>query len=93
VIRDEVSHVWHVSSLINGHMELLACEHCGGMDPFCQSFAVGSTVRYSNPTNERESAARFEVVEPRGPRVLIRLICELPIAPTEVVAVGDVVSV
>lgn len=56
-------------------------------------FLVGETVMYTRPVNADEAAARFEVVETRGERVLIRLRCNLPIPPVEAVAVSDVVRV
>lgn len=46
-------------------------------------FAVGSLVRYIDPLDESEEQARFKVVELRGPRVLIELVCDMAIKPTE----------
>ena len=51
---------------------------------------VGDLVKYSRPFDAREAKARFVIVEPRGDRVLIRLLCDLPIPPTEVVPVGEI---
>jgi len=49
-----------------------------------------ATVKLVNPVNEDERAARYELVELRGNRVLIRLICDMRIRPTEVVAIGEI---
>ena len=54
------------------------------------SLAVGDGVRLRQPLDEREAAARFDVVEVRGELVLIRLRCNLPIPPMEAVTVADV---
>jgi hypothetical protein len=55
---------------------------------------LGDTVRLAaDRCAAAEAAARFVVVDLRGPRVLIRLVCDLPIAPTECVLVSDVVRV
>lgn len=53
------------------------------------TIANGDVVELSNPVDERERAARYVVEELRGDRVLIRLICDLPIPPTEVVALNE----
>ena len=50
----------------------------------------GDVVEFSEPLDAAEVAARYTVVELRGPRVLIRYHCDLPIPPTEAVAVEDV---
>ena len=52
--------------------------------------APGDTVRLVAPADADEAAARFDVVELRGDRVLIRLRCDLPIPPTEAVMLADV---
>jgi hypothetical protein len=46
--------------------------------------AVGNIVKLRPEWCERgEESGRYVVVELRGPRVLIRYICDLPIPPTE----------
>lgn len=56
-------------------------------------FEPGDVVKYREPMDEREAAARFTVVEPRGPRVLIRFHCDMAIKPTENVLVTDIEKV
>ena len=51
---------------------------------------AGDVVRLSQPVDDAERDARYDVVELRGPRVLIRLRCGLPIPPMEAVSVEDV---
>lgn len=53
----------------------------------------GDTVKYSRPLNEGEAALRFVVVglpEAGKPRVDIRLVCDLRIAPIETVNTDEV---
>jgi hypothetical protein len=49
-------------------------------------------VRYSRPGPGEENI-RFQLVEDNGDRVLIELICDLPIPPRECVASDEVVLV
>jgi hypothetical protein len=51
---------------------------------------AGDTVKFTRPQDAREAAARFKLVEDRGDRVLIELICNLPIRPTECVATVEI---
>lgn len=51
---------------------------------------VGDVVRLQRPADADEAAARFDVIELRGDRVLIRLKCNLPLPPMEAVMLGDV---
>lgn len=52
-----------------------------------------SVVRYAKPVDAVEAALRFRVLELRGDRVLLELIGSgMPIAPTEVVALAEVVG-
>jgi len=53
---------------------------------------AGKTVKLTRPGPGEESA-RFVVVEDNGDRLTIRLICNLPIPPVELVRESDVVAV
>ena len=53
---------------------------------------MGKTVKLANPGPGEESA-RFVVAEDNGDRLLVRLICNLPIPPVELVRPSDVVEV
>jgi hypothetical protein len=50
-------------------------------------------VKLTNPVNDLERDARFEVIEDNGNRLLIRLICNLPIRPVELVRASDIETV
>ena len=58
--------------------------------PETRSLTPGDVVRFRQPLDAPEERARFEVVELRGERVLIRLRCDLPIPPMEAVMIDDV---
>lgn len=51
---------------------------------------AGDVVKLTNPENEKEAEARYEVAELRGPRVLIKLICDMTIRPSEAVMMSDI---
>lgn len=53
---------------------------------------TGDLVKLANPEPGEESA-RFVVTEWNGDRGFIRLVCELPIAPVELVWDGDIVLI
>lgn len=53
----------------------------------------GQVVRYAKPVNAAEAECRFVVVEPRGDRVLIQLVCDLRIPPMECISVAEVAIV
>ena len=50
----------------------------------------GQLVKLRQPENEAEAAARFSLVEVNGDRALIRLLCDLPIPPVELVRISDI---
>lgn len=54
------------------------------------AIAVRDVVKLRCPADSNEALARYDVVELRGPRVLVRLQCHLPIPPIEAVAMTDV---
>lgn len=53
----------------------------------------GDPVRLNHPADAREAEALYTVVELRGPRVLIRLVCDMNIPPTEAVMLSDVTRI
>jgi hypothetical protein len=53
----------------------------------------GDQVKFSRPLGTDEAALRFDLMEIRGDRVLIRLRCDWRIRPTEVVAITEIESV
>lgn len=55
-------------------------------------FNTGDAVRFRDPLTREEEGERFEVLEMRGERVLVVYLCDLPIPPTYVYPVGDVVA-
>lgn len=52
---------------------------------------VGQPVKFREPANESEAAARFVLIEINGDRGLIRLLCDLPIPPIELVRMDMIV--
>jgi hypothetical protein len=53
------------------------------------SITVGSRVRFAQILDPGDDLCRFEVLEDNGDRVLIRLVCDLPIRPVKVVLKAD----
>jgi hypothetical protein len=51
---------------------------------------TGDIVKLVHPTDSREESARFVLIEDNGVRCLIRLICDMPIAPVECVLRGEI---
>jgi len=52
-----------------------------------------TTVKYANPQNEAEAAQRFTVIEDRDTRLLVELVCDMPLRPTFCFAKSDFVEV
>jgi hypothetical protein len=52
-------------------------------------FRPGDRVRFAVPLDDGEREAVFTVVEALGDRTLVRLVCSLPIPPTQMVATSD----
>lgn len=50
-----------------------------------------SLVKFTNPMSAEESAERFTIVELRGNRVLVELVCDDTIAPTFVYPMADLI--
>jgi len=54
---------------------------------------VGCCVRFRSMVDPGDSDARFTVLEVNGDRLLVRLVCRLPIPPTSVVMESEVILV
>lgn len=54
---------------------------------------AGQRVMLDVCQNDPDATAVFTVVEPRGDRTLVRLVCDLPIPPTFVYLTADLVPV
>lgn len=54
------------------------------------AFTVGDRVRFKEAIDPGDESARFEVIEDNGDRLLIRLVCDLPIPPVQVVQRAEV---
>jgi hypothetical protein len=59
---------------------------------YSQSMTQTNELRFANPQDEAEAALRFTMVEDRGDRVCVRLVCDMPIAPTFVYPASDLVN-
>ncbi len=55
--------------------------------------AVNDVVRFAEELEPGDRDARFVVLEVNGDRLLVRFVCDLPIAPTQVVKASEVVKV
>jgi hypothetical protein len=51
---------------------------------------VGDLVRFCEIVDPGDESARFEVIEDNGDRLIVRLLCDLPIPPTQLVRRSDV---
>jgi hypothetical protein len=56
----------------------------------CDGFTVGDRVRFKEALEPGDESARFDVIEDNGDRVMIRLVCDLPLPPVQVVRRDDV---
>ncbi len=68
-----------------------------GYDPVSQScrprereIIVGDKVRFREIVDPGDDKCRFEVIEHNGDRLMLRLICDLPIPPISLVRTADV---
>ncbi len=50
-----------------------------------EAFTVGDRVRFREVLDPGDKSAVFEVIEVNGDRLMIRLVCDLPIPPVQVV--------
>ena len=53
---------------------------------------VGDKVKFAEPQNDQERAARFILIEINGDRGIMQLVCDLPIAPSTLVRLIDVIE-
>lgn len=49
-----------------------------------KSFTVGDRVRFTEVVDPGDERCEFDVIEDNGDRVLVRLVCDLPIRPVNV---------
>jgi hypothetical protein len=54
---------------------------------------VGDRVKFRIPMNQDEAAEIFTVIELRGPRLLVELVCDMRIKPVFVYNAVDLISV
>jgi len=57
------------------------------------TFDVGTMLKYKAPVTTNEESAIFEVVEDNGDRGFMRLVCDLPLAPTCLYNTADMIEV
>lgn len=66
------------------------CGTCGSTLDGCRCFTVGDQVRFREVLDPGDESCVFDVVEDNGDRLMIRLVCDLPIPPVNVVRRADV---
>lgn len=54
-----------------------------------ESFTVGDRVRFRENLDPGDEACLFDVCEDNGDRLMIRLVCDLPIRPVSVIMRAD----
>jgi hypothetical protein len=66
------------------------CEACSLPLDRCRCFTVGDQVRFREVLDPGDELCLFDVTEDNGDRLMIRLVCDLPIRPVKVVRRADV---
>ncbi len=66
------------------------CDTCRSPLDSCRCFTVGDQVRFREALDPGDELCLFEVTEDNGDRLMIRLVCDLPIRPVKVVRRADV---
>jgi hypothetical protein len=66
------------------------CEVCALLLDQCRCFTVGDQVRFREVLDPGDESCLFDVTEDNGDRLMIRLVCDLPIRPLKVVRRADV---
>jgi hypothetical protein len=66
------------------------CDHCGLPLDHCSCFTVGDQVRFREVLDPGDEECVFDVIVENSYRVMIRLICDLPIRPVKIVRRADV---
>jgi hypothetical protein len=54
---------------------------------------VGDRVKFRIPTTQDEAFEIFTVIELRGPRLLVELVCDMRIKPVFVYNTGDLIAI
>jgi hypothetical protein len=76
---------------MNGHSgreEL--CDACLSIVDNCRCFTVGDQVQFREVLDPGDELCVFDVIEDNGDRLMIRLVCDLPIRPVKTVRRADV---
>jgi hypothetical protein len=66
------------------------CVTCRSPLDNCRCFTVGDQVRFREALDAGDELCLFDLVEDNGDRVMIRLVCNLPVPPMKVVRRADV---
>jgi hypothetical protein len=66
------------------------CETCSFPLDDCRCFTVGDQVRFREILDPGDECCLFDVIEDNGDRLMIRLVCDLPIRPVKVVRRADI---
>lgn len=66
------------------------CQTCRQSLDNCCCFTVGDQVRFIETLDPGDELCLFDVVEDNGDRLMIELICDLPIRPVQAVRRADV---
>jgi len=65
------------------------CDSCLSPLNDCRCFTVGDQVRFREVLDAGDELCLFDVIEDNGDRLMIRLVCDLPIRPVKVVRRAD----
>jgi hypothetical protein len=66
------------------------CDTCRSPLDQCRCFTVGDKVRFREAIGLGDELCLFDSLEDKGDRLMIRLVCDLPIPPMQVVRRADV---
>jgi hypothetical protein len=66
------------------------CDTCRLPLDNCRCFTVGDKVRFRETLDPGDELCLFDLIEDNGDRLMIRLVCDLPIRPVKVVRRADV---
>lgn len=66
------------------------CDTCHLALENCRCFTVGDQVRFRKVLDPGDDLCLFDVIEDNGERLMIQLVCDLPIRPVNVVRRADV---
>lgn len=69
------------------------CEACQTPLGGCRCFTAGDRVRFREAIDPGDESSVFDVVEDNGDRIMIQLVCDLPIRPVTVVDRADMCCV